>query len=233
MATAEERHIQLVRQTAVEVLECLGAPPGPDPPDARARGARPGAAAGLLPALAAGRPRDELLRQFSELSRLLKGRQGTSSHEEPETSLWTQSALDQYALEPREVRADATGRRHLPAPPPHRRRRPQVPPNEHPGSAALRVPGTRLGAPEPTTHTDTHTHTHTHALPTAQRLSLWWGAVPELLLTKLLPEMEPQPRADAPADAPAPADARRRVAELEQRVRDYNALCAEALQAID
>jgi len=107
MASAEERHIQ----TAVEVLECLGAPPGPDPPDARARGARPGAAAGLLPALAAGRPRDELLRQFSELSRLLKGRQGTSSHEEPETSLWTQSALDQYALEPREVRADATGRR--------------------------------------------------------------------------------------------------------------------------
>ena len=60
-----------------------------------------------------------------------------------------------------------------------------------------------------------------------------WGAVPELLLTKLLPEMEPQPRADAPADAPAPADARRRVAELEQRVRDYNALCAEALQAMD
>ena len=92
MATAEERHIQLVRQTAVEVLECLGAPPGPDPPDARARGARPGGAAGLLPALAAGRPRDELLRQFSELSRLLKGRQGTSSHEEPETSLWMASA---------------------------------------------------------------------------------------------------------------------------------------------
>ena len=30
MASAEERHIQLVRQTAVEVLECLGAPPGPD-----------------------------------------------------------------------------------------------------------------------------------------------------------------------------------------------------------
>ena len=56
--------------------------------------------------------------------------------------------------------------------------------------------------------------------------------MPELLLTKLLPEME-QPRADAPADAPAPADARRRVAELEQRVRDYNALCAEALQAMD
>ena len=163
MATAEERHIQLVRQTAVEVLECLGAPPGPDPPDARARGARPGGAAGLLPALAAGRPRDELLRQFSELSRLLKGRQGTSSHEEPETSLWTQSALDQYALEPREVRADATGRRHcrplrLIAAAARRYRRMSTP--------ALRPCGYRargwVRQSPPRTRTRTHTHTRTH-----------------------------------------------------------------------
>ena len=85
--------MQLVQDTAKDILECL-------------QSSRSGASSKntLLRSLAEQRPWHELLHHFGELSRLLKGRQGTAQHDDSETSLWTQSLLDQFVLEPREVR---------------------------------------------------------------------------------------------------------------------------------
>ena len=88
-SSGEARHIQLVQDTAKGILECLQSS---------------SSKTSLLRSLAEQRPWHELLHHFGELSRLLKGRQGTAQHEDSETSLWTQSLLDQFVLEPREVR---------------------------------------------------------------------------------------------------------------------------------
>ena len=85
--------MQLVKDTAKDILECLHTP----------RAGRSVAGSTMLQSVAEQRPRHELLHHFGELSRLLKGRQGTAQHEQSETSLWTQSLLDQFVLEPREV----------------------------------------------------------------------------------------------------------------------------------
>ena len=132
-SSGEARHIQLVQDTAKGILECLQS------------SSRPEAGSKLLRSLETQRPWHELLHHFGELSRLLKGRQGTAHHEDSETSLWTQSLLDQFVLEPREVRE-----------PYCRSRRQllthfltgceQVPPNDHPGPMKLQMPGTRVGA---------------------------------------------------------------------------------------
>ena len=101
MASGEARHLQLVQDTAKDILECLQSSQSNKSSRPRAGGSSDSS---MLRSLAEQRSWHDLLHHFGELSRLLKGRQGTAQHEDSETSLWTQSLLDQFVLEPREVR---------------------------------------------------------------------------------------------------------------------------------
>lgn len=210
-SSGEARHIQLVQDTAKGILECLQSS---------------SSKTSLLRSLAEQRPWHELLHHFGELSRLLKGRQGTAQHEDSETSLWTQSLLDQFVLEPREVRepycrsrrvltcgltgcdAGATERPSGPSEPLHAR-------NTSRCAAVLHC--VAFGRP------DVH--------------GVCWCAVSDLLLTKLLPEMEAQRPGMSGAEraASVPASCTREslpesIGALKTRVSSYNALLDDALK---